>query len=90
MFEWEFNHKAEKQFSKLDTTVRKRLLKWLNTNISDCDNPRLFGRALEGELGNFWRYKIGKYRIIAEIKDDIFTVTVVKTGKREDVYKSHN
>lgn len=45
------------------------------------------GKALEGDLGNFWRYRVGKYRIIADIKNDRFLVTVLKTDKRNDVYK---
>lgn len=87
MFDWEFNTKAEKQFSKLDKTVQKRILAWLNDNITESDNPRRQGKALEGDLGNFWRYRVGKYRIIADIKDDRFLVTVLKTDKRNDVYK---
>ena len=34
------------------------------------------------------RYKVGSYRIIAEIKDNVFNVVVVKAGKRNDIYKN--
>lgn len=87
MFEWEFNAKAEKEFSKLDHVVQKRIIAWLNTNVHGSDNPRRQGKALVGELGSFWRYRVGKYRIIADIHDEIFIVTVLKTDKRNDVYK---
>ena len=85
-FTWDFDVKAEKSFEKLDSPIRKRILKWLDDNIEGCENPRLFGKALEGELGNFWRYRVGKFRIIADIQDGMFTVLVIKTGKRGDVY----
>lgn len=45
------------------------------------------GKPLEGELGTLWRYLVGSYRIIADIQDEVFTVVVVKAGKRNDVYK---
>ena len=88
-FDWEFTEKADKQFSKLDHTVKKRIFKWLDTHITGQENPRLIGDALEGEFKNYWRYKIGKYRIIADIEDDKFLVLVIKVGKREDAYKLH-
>ncbi|MCL2525670.1 MAG: type II toxin-antitoxin system RelE/ParE family toxin [Coriobacteriia bacterium] len=86
-FTWSFDPKAEKQFKKLDAPVQKRLLRWLETNIHDCENPRLFGRALEGEYENLWRYKVGKFRIIADINDGQFRVLVVKVGSRANIYK---
>ena len=86
-FTWDFDCKAEKEFGKLDRPVRKRILKWLDENIEGCENPRLFGKALEGEWGNYWRYRVGKYRLIADIQDDVFVVLIIKTSKREDVYK---
>lgn len=87
MYDWEFNKKAEKQFSKLDRNIQKRILAWLNNNITDSVDPRIFGKSLEGELKTLWRYRVGKYRIIADISDKTFIVTVVKVGKRNDIYQ---
>jgi len=87
MYDWEFNKKAEKQFSKLDRIAQKRILAWLDNNIHDSTDPRSFGKSLEGELKTLWRYRIGKYRLIADIKDGLFLVTIVKVGKRNDIYK---
>ena len=86
-YSWSFDAKAERHFSKLDKPVQKRILKWIEANIQDCENPRLFGKALEGEYENLWRYKVGKYRIIADIQDGIFKVLVVKVAKRSDAYR---
>ena len=86
-FSWEFDAKAKRSFDKLDHPVKLRIIKWLNTNIEDCENPRLFGKALEGEFKNYWRYRVGKYRILADIKDGMFTVLVIKVDKRSDIYR---
>lgn len=87
-YRWKFDRKAEKQFEKLDKPVQRRLYNWLELNISGKNNPRLFGKALEGEFKTLWRYRVGKYRIIADIVDDEFVVVVLKTDKRSDVYRN--
>ncbi|WP_057753454.1 type II toxin-antitoxin system RelE family toxin [Weissella kandleri] len=83
-----FDKKALKEFRKLDKPVQKRIVTWLEQHISGSENPRLLGKALEGNFNTLWRYRVGNYRIIADIKDDEFIVLIVKTGKRNDVYKS--
>ncbi|GAO99696.1 type II toxin-antitoxin system RelE family toxin [Fructobacillus ficulneus] len=87
-YSWKFDSKAEKQFSKLDYPVQRRIYNWLETNISSGKNPRIYGKALEGEFKTLWRYRVGKYRIIADIIDDEFIVVVLKTGKRSDIYQN--
>lgn len=87
-YTWAFDQKAFKQFKKdLDRPVQLRIVEWLESHIEGRDNPRVWGKALTGSLGTFWRYRVGSYRIIADIKDNMFTVLVVKVGKRNDVYK---
>jgi mRNA interferase RelE/StbE len=86
-FHWEFDKKAAKDFGKLDRTVQKRIVKWLDDHIENYDNPRAWGKALEGQLGTLWRYRVGNYRIIADIRDGKFTVLIVKVGKRGQIYE---
>ena len=87
-YTWSFNQKAFKDFQKnLDKPVQYRIIKWLDSHIEGTDNPRIWGKALEGQFGTLWRYQVGSYRIIADIRDEIFNVVVVKAGKRNDVYK---
>lgn len=78
---------VRKKMDKLDATVRIRITKWIKENLSGCENPRMKGRALEGDLSNLWRYRVGNYRLIAQIKDDELIILMVKIDKREDVYR---
>lgn len=87
-YKWAFDSKSLKNFKKLDKPVQKRIVNWLEQHISGSENPRLFGKALEGNLNTLWRYRVGNYRIIADIQDDKFIVLIVKAGKRNDIYKS--
>ena len=79
--------KAEKQLSKLDRGIAKMLLNWLVKNIDGCDNPRFTGKALKGKLCDYWRYRLGAYRIICDIRDDAMVVLVISVADRKDAYK---
>lgn len=78
--------KTNKTLSKMDKPTRNLLLKWMNNNIHNTDNPRLHGKALQGELSGLWRYRVGKYRIIVEIQDDELVVLAIDIGIRGRIY----
>lgn len=85
-----FDPAAERELDKLDRAVAQRILKFLMERIAPSDNPRSLGAPLTGfKLGDFWKYRVGKYRIIASIEDEALTILVLKMDKRSDVYK-HN
>ncbi|MCW8860506.1 MAG: type II toxin-antitoxin system RelE/ParE family toxin [Deltaproteobacteria bacterium] len=77
---------AEKQLRKLDRPVQKRLLGWLLDRIEGCKNPRHFGEPLRGELSGLWRYRVGDYRIICEIRDEKLIVLALAIGHRRGIY----
>jgi mRNA interferase RelE/StbE len=84
----EIPDKVKKQLKELDAPIRKRILKFLGERIRTAANPRALGEALHGsELGNFWKYRIGDYRLICHIEDQTVTVTVIKIGHRRDIYR---
>lgn len=83
----EFSDIADKQLSKLNQTIRHRIINWLDERLSDCENPRLWGKALTGSHDKKWRYRVGDYRILCIINDNIVTVEVVSIGHRKEVYK---
>ena len=79
---------AEKQLGKLDPQVAKRILTFLRRRVALLDDPRGIGEALHGsELGNFWKYRVGDWRIIVDIEDKVLTITVVRLGNRREVYR---
>lgn len=80
---------AEHQLRKLDRTVQKRLLDWLDDRLEGCKNPRHFGEALKGDLAGLWRYRVGDYRIICEIQDARLVVLALAVGHRREIYTRH-
>ena len=82
-----YKRRAQKFIEKLDKTIQERIKNWINKNLEGCENPRLHGHGLEGELRNFWRYRVGDYRLVAEIFDDQILILIVNVDKRNDIYK---
>ena len=82
----EIDKKAEKDFDALDNAVRKQVIKFLE-KLEKVENPRAFGEKLTGNLAGYWKYRVGDYRIVAEIQDDKLVIFVISIGKRETIYK---
>lgn len=81
-----FSERAKKQLKKIDRHISSLIIAWLEKNIEGTENPRLHGKALvENRIGQ-WRYRIGDYRIICEIKDEEVTVLVLEVGYRKSIY----
>jgi mRNA interferase RelE/StbE len=83
-----FSASAEKQLGKLDRPVAQRILTFLRGRVAVLDDPRAIGEALHGsELGEFWRYRVGDWRLICEIQDKKILITVLSLGNRREVYR---
>ncbi len=79
---------AEKALSRLDTAVVRRILRFLHERLATADDPRQLGKSLTGsQLGNYWRYRVGDYRLVADVQDKTLVVLVVRIGHRRDVYR---
>ena len=84
----EYGREAEKEIAKLDRQVAQRIIKCMGSRVAKLDNPRRIGEALTGStLGEYWKYRVGDYRIIAEIQDARLIVQVVRVGNRREVYR---
>ena len=79
---------AAKQLRKLDPQIAKRILTFLRDRIAPLHDPRGIGEALRGkELGDFWKYRFGDWRIIADLDDGVMLITVVRIGNRREIYR---
>lgn len=84
----EFDPKALEELEALDRSIRRRIVKVLRERIAPLENPRSVGEALRGkELGRFWKYRIGDYRLICDIQDDRIRILVLRVGNRKNIYR---
>ena len=87
---WEikFDDASKKDLAKLDKQIAKRITEFLRERVAVLDDPRSIGEALKGsKLGEFWKYRVGDYRIISNIEDGALRILVVKIGSRREVYR---
>ncbi|MCL2235986.1 MAG: type II toxin-antitoxin system RelE/ParE family toxin [Defluviitaleaceae bacterium] len=78
---------AQKDLNKIDHYQRRRIIAWLEKNLEGCQKPRDYGKPLRHGLKDFWSYRVGDYRILADIVDDLVLIEVVKVGHRKHSYE---
>lgn len=77
---------AYKALKKIDKPTRNMILSWIEKNLVDCVNPRQHGKPLTANRTGQWRYRIGDYRLIAEIQDDKIIILILSIGHRREIY----
>jgi len=83
----EFTATAKRQLAKLDRRWQAAILDYLEDEIAPLQGPRDRGKALRGDRRGLWRYRVGDYRIICELRDVELVVLVVTVGHRRSVYR---
>ena len=86
IYKVEFTQRALKDLKKLDKQTAALILGWVRKNLEGCENPRQHGKGLTSNRSGQWRYRVGDYRLLAEIKDNVVTILILNVGHRRDVY----
>ena len=82
----EYAQSSRKPMERLDPMVRRRIREFLSVRIAMLDDPRQLGEALQGtRYAGLWRYRVGDYRVLVDIRDEVVTVIVVGVGHRGEV-----
>lgn len=81
-----FTERAKKDLKKLDKHTASLILGWIRKNLENCENPRLHGKGLTADKSGMWRYRVGDYRILAEIQGETITILILNIGHRRDIY----
>lgn len=87
MYKVEFSESALKSLKKLDKYTVRVIKNWVVKNLVDCDDPRVHGKALKGTLSGIWRYRVGYYRLFADIHDKVVTIEIFEVAHRSKIYK---
>lgn len=79
---------ADRQLDKLDSQIARRIEKFLHERVAKLEDPRSIGDALRGSrLGEFWKYRVGDWRIICDIQDEKLIILALQIGHRREVYE---
>lgn len=87
MYRVEFTEKALKALKKLDRYTALLITAWIRKNLEGCTNPRQHGKGLVGDKSGQWRYRVGDYRLLAEIQDDKIVILILNVGHRREIYR---
>lgn len=84
----ELSNRAQQDLSKLDPQDFRRVSRFVFGRLTKLENPRSVGEALHGsKLGEYWKYRVGDYRLITKIADDRLLVLVLRIGHRREIYR---
>ena len=87
MYTVEYKQTAIKKLQKLDVYMARLIIAWIEKNLINVQNPRIHGKSLSANLAGSWRYRVGDYRIIANINDQTKTVLVLDIDHRSRIYQ---
>lgn len=79
--------RAQRELSEIDAPIRKTIIAWMEKNLQRTESPRAYGKALTGDKKGYWRYRVGFYRIIAEIRDEELVIIAISIAHRSSVYE---
>lgn len=83
----EYTEAALTQLRKLDKWTARRIVDYMDERVAPLNDPRSIGRSLVGPLGGLWRYRVGSYRVICDLRPGVRCVLVVMIGSRDKVYR---
>lgn len=83
----EFDSGAQRESDRLDKPVARRISKFLYQRVAKLEDPRQIGERLHGTLSDYWKYRVGDFRIICMIEDEKLVVLVLRIGHRREIYK---
>ena len=78
--------RAIKQLQKTDKHIRKLIYAWIDKNLQNCEDPRQHGKGLSANRSGQWRYRVGDYRLIADIQDEKVMILILEIGHRRNIY----
>ncbi len=86
-YELKIEKSALRQLDKLDNKTKSMLTNWIGNNLAECESPKTLPNAkpLTGKK-DVWRYRVGTYRILALIQDEVITITVFRIAHRKEAY----
>ena len=81
-----YTDKAVNELKKMDRQIAAMIIGWIDKNLNGCENPRMHGKALTNDFRGYWRYRVGNYRLIADIQDSLLIIEIIRAGHRREIY----
>lgn len=82
-----FTEKALKSLKKMDKHISSLIIGWVEKNLQGCSDPRQFGKGLTANRSGQWRYRVGNYRLLADIQDEKIIILIINIGHRREIHE---
>ncbi|HOD71609.1 MAG TPA: type II toxin-antitoxin system RelE/ParE family toxin [Deltaproteobacteria bacterium] len=82
----QWDKRAFREFEKIDRVWQEKIFRFIVDHIETEDDPRRLGKPLHGKFKGFWKYRIGDYRLVCHIQDEVLTVLILRARHRSSVY----
>lgn len=82
-----FSPKAERQLNALGSVESQRIVRFFRERVSDHPNPYALAKHLMSSTGEFWRFRVGDYRIVCRIEQEQLLIEAIAVGHRREVYR---
>ena len=81
-----FDARFDKKFGRLPQSDQKRIMHFFENRVLKHNNPKEYAKLLKGDLSGYWSFRIGNYRVIADIVDEQLKIITFDVGHRREVY----
>jgi len=81
-----FSPEFEKEWDKTDPSVQRKVLHFFTERLKTTDHPKFFAKPLSGNLRNFWRFRIGDYRVICNFQEPEKVIYLLRIAHRSEIY----
>lgn len=85
-YDVELSERFKREFKKLDMYTQKIIRGWIDKNLVDTVDPRIYGKGLTANRSGQWRYRIGDYRLLCQIDDGKLIILAISVGHRREIY----
>lgn len=86
MYDIQLSRAAQKYYEKTDSSIVKRLNRCFEQlSQNPTNHPNI--KRLTGKLTGYYRYRVGDYRVVYEIREDNRIVIVLLIAHRKEVYR---
>jgi mRNA interferase RelE/StbE len=81
-----FDSRFDKKFDRLSHNDQKRIMSFFENRVLKHPNPKEYAKPLKGDLAGYWSFRIGRYRVIADIIDEQLKIITFDVGHRREIY----
>lgn len=83
----ELETKALKDLKRLDKQDAKRIWSYLTERVATREDPRTLAQPLSGQWSEYWRFRVGDYRLVCRLEDENWVVLIIRISHRKQVYR---